>query len=102
MENNVPVPSHVHVIIIGSGGSGMSLLWALIKEQVCRKQTVLVIEPETKDKNDRTWCFWAHKSDDIVQDYQSIIQHSWLTFQSSFSSMVSSLHKIKRCLYYTQ
>lgn len=77
MENNVPIPSHAHIIIIGSGGSGMSLLWALIKEQICRKQTVLVIEPETKDKNDRTWCFWAHKSDDIVRDYQSIIQHSW-------------------------
>lgn len=46
------------IIIAGAGAAGLSLAAALVQSS-WRDKKILLIEPELKDKNDRTWCFWA-------------------------------------------
>ena len=56
------------IIIVGGGASGLSLASHLARSPL-RDRSILIVEKDTKDKNDRTWCFWAKQPtffDDIV------------------------------------
>jgi lycopene beta-cyclase len=56
------------IIIAGGGASGLSLAYHLAHSPL-RDRSILIVEKDTKDKNDRTWCFWANHPtcfDDIV------------------------------------
>lgn len=45
-------------IIIGAGASGLLLADALGTDDFFREKSILVLDKDTKQKNDRTWCFW--------------------------------------------
>ena len=56
------------IIIVGGGASGLSLASRLARSPL-RDRSILIVEKDAKDKNDRTWCFWANQPwffDDIV------------------------------------
>ena len=38
---------------------------------------VLLIDPETQNENDNTFCFWATEQDQIYQDYSKLISAKW-------------------------
>ncbi len=38
---------------------------------------VLLIDPDDKKENDKTFCFWAREEDEIYKDYKDIISNSW-------------------------
>ena len=67
-------------IIAGGGAAGLSLAYALTQEPRLRDKRVLLLEPAAKDKNDRTWSFWA----DEPLPFDSIVAHEWqqLAFRS--------------------
>jgi lycopene beta-cyclase len=44
-------------IIAGAGCAGLSLAYHLSQSRL-RNKSVLLIDKVTKDRNDRTWCFW--------------------------------------------
>ena len=46
-------------LIIGGGAAGLSLAYHIAREPRLADKKVLIIEPEAKDQNDRTWSFWA-------------------------------------------
>lgn len=55
--------------IIGAGAAGLQLAMAMAEDDYFREKQILLLEPDAKDKNDRTWCFWERgrgKYDDIV------------------------------------
>ena len=52
------VPAYDYVLV-GGGAAGLSLAYHLAQEPRLAGQRVLLIEPEAKDRNDRTWSFWA-------------------------------------------
>lgn len=59
-------------IIIGGGCAGLSLAYHLNKSQL-RDKKVLILDREQKNKNDRTWCFWAA----APTLFDPIIYRSW-------------------------
>lgn len=61
------------IVICGGGMSGLSLAYYLSLEQALKKKKVLIIEPENKSKNDRTWGFWQKGK----SDFDGILAGSW-------------------------
>ena len=59
---------HYDIIIAGSGAAGLSLAYHLVRSPL-RDRSILLIDQDAKERNDRTWCFWARRPtlfDDIV------------------------------------
>lgn len=54
--------SHFDYIILGAGASGLMLARAMAEDPWFESKSVLIIDKEIKNKNDRTWCYWE-KSD---------------------------------------
>ncbi len=67
-------------IITGAGCSGLSLLMRILQQPTLCKKSILVIDEQPKNKNDRTWCFWE-KDNGL---FNEIVHHSWqeLKFES--------------------
>lgn len=60
-------------LIIGGGAAGLSLAYHIAQEPRLANKTVLLIEPEVKEQNDRTWSFW----DDEPGLFDDIVAHEW-------------------------
>ena len=60
-------------LIVGGGAAGLSLAYHLAQESRLASKKVLLIEPEAKDHNDRTWSYWA----DEPMAFDSIAAHEW-------------------------
>ena len=69
MENK----NHFDYIICGGGASGLMLMRALCFDPFFDKKKILLLEKESKNTNDRTWCFWEEKE----SDWESILYKSW-------------------------
>ena len=75
-------------IIAGSGCSGMSLLYRILKSPVLKSKKILVIDNTKKATNDRTWCYWE-RNDGI---FESIVTHRWKSlnfFSTDFSKQLN-------------
>jgi lycopene beta-cyclase len=56
-------------IFAGGGLAGLSLAYRLAQSPL-RDRSMLIVDRDAKNRNDRTWCFWAKQPtpfDDIVQ-----------------------------------
>ncbi|MCR9226103.1 MAG: lycopene cyclase family protein [Flavobacteriaceae bacterium] len=56
-------------IIVGAGAAGLLLADALGKDGFFASKSILVLDKDSKSKNDRTWCFWERdkgKFDDLI------------------------------------
>ena len=60
-------------LIVGGGAAGLSLAYHLAQEPRLALKKVLIIEPEAKTQNDRTWSFWA----DEPGVFDGIVAHEW-------------------------
>ncbi|MCG2459185.1 lycopene cyclase [Flavobacteriaceae bacterium F89] len=60
-------------IIIGAGAAGLMLADGFGKESLFRNKSILVIDRDTKQTNDRTWCFWEKGKGDFDQ----LVHKSW-------------------------
>ena len=64
------------VIIAGGGAAGLSLACHLAHSPL-RNRSILIVDQNAKDQNDRTWCFWTNRPtlfDDIVYRSWSQLQ----------------------------
>jgi lycopene beta-cyclase len=79
-------------IIAGGGCAGLSLAYHLVKQGLQGK-TILIIEKEKKDQNDRTWCFWAHEP----TFFDEIIFRQWdqIRFTSSRFDQIIPLQEYR-------
>jgi lycopene beta-cyclase len=64
------------IIILGGGASGLSLASHLAQSPM-RDRSILIVEKDVKDKNDRTWCFWANQP----TFFENIVYRSWSQLQ---------------------
>jgi lycopene beta-cyclase len=60
-------------IIAGSGCSGLSLLYKIYQTTELQDKSILVIDKDQKNKNDRTWCYWEQK----LGPFESIVHSKW-------------------------
>ncbi|MBN2387210.1 MAG: hypothetical protein JXB85_09325 [Anaerolineales bacterium] len=65
--------------ILGGGAAGLSLALAFARSPL-KDRSILIVEKDAKDSNDRTWCFWT----DELSPYEAIARHVWprLRFRS--------------------
>ncbi|MEN8776221.1 MAG: lycopene cyclase family protein [Polaribacter sp.] len=64
-------------IIAGSGCAGLSLLYAILKEPTLQDATILVIDKDHKNNNDRTWCYWEKEAG----IFEEIVYAKWNTLE---------------------
>jgi len=64
-------------IFAGFGASASLLLLEMNRRKLLNHAKVLIVEPESKEINDKTFCFWASENDPIVSDLELLISHSW-------------------------
>lgn len=76
-------------IIAGAGCAGMSLLMRMANDPFFSSRQILVVDPDDKILNDRTWCFWEKEAD----IFEPIVYHQWqeLDFFSSHFSTVMEI-----------
>ncbi len=77
--------THFDIAIIGAGAAGLHLALALRSDPFFAEKSVLILEKDSKDANDRTWCFWEKGEG----KWDGILRHSWAS--GDFFSKTKSL-----------
>ncbi|ESU27040.1 crtY protein [Flavobacterium limnosediminis JC2902] len=62
-------------IFAGTGLAGLMVLHEMNKSGVLSGKSVLLLDPEEKDKNDRTWCFWENGAG----EWDSVVAKQWFS-----------------------
>ena len=65
--------NHFDYIITGMGCAGLSLAVHMLKSGALNDKTILLIDHDEKNKNDRTWCFWEKEEG----FFESIVHRKW-------------------------
>ena len=60
-------------LLVGGGAAGLSLAYHLAQEPRLAGKKVLLIEPDAKDRNDRTWSYWS----DRPMAFDHLSAHTW-------------------------
>jgi lycopene beta-cyclase len=63
---------HYDYIILGGGLAGLSLAYHLIHSPLADR-SILIVEPDDKDRNDRTFCYWS----DRPTPFDALVHRSW-------------------------
>lgn len=66
---------HYDYAILGGGAAGLSLLCHLQRAGLTNGARILIVEPEQKNKHDRTWSFWERNPG----PFEEIVCHRWTT-----------------------
>ena len=76
-------------LIVGGGAAGLSLAYHMAQEPRLAGKKVLLIEPDAKDQNDRTWSYWSDKP----MAFDGIAAHEWrqIAFRSPGFEQVMDL-----------
>ena len=64
-------------IFAGYGAAASLLLLELHRKNLLSSKKILIVDPDIKSKNDKTFCFWANDDDPIIQNLRDLIKHSW-------------------------
>ena len=65
------------IALVGLGASNSLLLLELEKQGLLEDLRVLILESESKWKNDKTYCFWAHHTDPIFHTLRPLLLKEW-------------------------
>lgn len=63
-------------VMAGGGAAGLSVARALLAV-LPPDGRILIVDPQRKERNDRTWCFWIDPSDSLFADTERFITHRW-------------------------
>jgi len=80
-------------ILVGGGAAGLSMAYHLTQEPRLATKRVLLIEPEAKDQNDRTWSFWADEP--TLFDHLAVGEWAKIAFRSPGFERVIALGKYR-------
>ena len=80
--------NHYDYIICGGGASGLLLAYRMCKDPYFEKHSILLIEKDVKNINDRTWCFWESGKGDLEKMVHKTWNHAYFNadgFEMDFS-----------------
>jgi lycopene beta-cyclase len=69
----MPLNKAYDYIIAGGGCAGLSLVMRMLKEPQLSDKKILIIDKDSKQLNDRTWCYWEKG----VGFFEEIIHRKW-------------------------
>ena len=75
-------------IICGGGASGLLLAYRMCNDPYFKDRSLLLIEKDPKDRNDRTWCFWESGEGDLEAMVHKTWNHAYFNaddFEMDFS-----------------
>jgi lycopene beta-cyclase len=64
-------------LFAGAGASTTLLLMSMEKRGMLNNKSIAIIDPDDKTKNDKTYCFWAKKDDNITLACNHLISYRW-------------------------
>lgn len=64
---------HYDFAILGGGGAGLSLLCHLHWAGALANRSLLIVEPDNKNRHDRTWSFWEQTDG----PFEHVVAHRW-------------------------
>lgn len=75
-------------IIAGGGASGLALAYQMAQSRL-HGDSILIVDRDAKDHNDRTWCFWT----DHATHLDHLVYHTWhrIEFISDYFQQVYEL-----------
>ncbi len=76
MENQIQT-SYIDYLFAGAGASAILLLMSLEERGMLNGKNIVIIDPDTKLINDKTYCFWENSDDLIVKRCKHLISHQW-------------------------
>ncbi|NNM15670.1 MAG: lycopene cyclase, partial [Bacteroidia bacterium] len=60
-------------VIVGAGAAGLHLALAFLDDAYFSEKQILILEKESKENNDKTWCFWEKGTG----KWDGILHQSW-------------------------
>ena len=67
-------------VFIGAGASTILLLLSLERNLLLENKNILIADPDLKDQNDKTYCFWGNAQEPFIQNIAHIVSHRWNSF----------------------
>ncbi len=64
-------------LFVGAGASATLLLMSMEKRGLLKDKKVVVIDPDAKNTNDKTYCFWSNPNEPIAQQCGHLISYQW-------------------------
>ena len=61
------------MLICGGGAAGLILAYRLHQDPHFKNHTILILDSDSKNANDRTWSFWEQEEGPL----ESIVKHQW-------------------------
>lgn len=71
----------VDFLFVGGGASATLLLLSMEKNGLLNSKEIVVIDPDDKSKNDKTFCFWTSRKEQASLLCAPIISHEWNNFR---------------------
>lgn len=65
--------THFDYIIIGAGAAGLMLADAMTSDDYFKDRSILLIDKDSKQTNDRTWCFWEQGEG----QFDALVKKNW-------------------------
>ena len=76
MENQNQTP-YVDYLFAGAGASAILLLMSLDERGLLHGKNIVIVDPDAKLNNDKTYCFWENSDALIVKRCNHLISHQW-------------------------
>ncbi len=67
----------VDYLFAGAGASATLLLMCMEKQGLLKDKKILILDPDTKQNNDKTYCFWSDQNEQLTLQCQHLISHQW-------------------------
>jgi lycopene beta-cyclase len=67
----------VDYLFAGAGASATLLLMCMEKQGLLKDKKILILDPDTKQNNDKTYCFWSDQNEQLILQCQHLISHQW-------------------------